>query len=144
MTTITYGVTITAPQMAEGDTGDTTDVMVTRSGMTSGVSSVDIALGGTATVGDDYTLTFDETSGAAFADTTLTFNPGTTTATFTLTVLDDDTVEPDETVTITLSTGTAPDPVTLDPAGTTLTIIDDDQPVSGGDISVIYLPFVVR
>jgi len=140
------GITAAPTQIAEAPDDDptTTLISITRLGDLSTAGSVDIALGGTATVGDDYTLTFDETSGAAFADTTLTFNPGTTTATFTLTVIDDDTVEPDETVLITLSNGTAPDPVTLDPAGTTLTIIDDDQPVSGGDISVIYLPFVVR
>jgi len=140
------GITASPTQIAEAPDDDptTTLISITRRGDLSTAGSVDIALGGTATVGDDYTLTFDETSGAAFADTTLTFNPGTTTATFTLTVLDDDTVEPDETVLITLSNGTAPNPVTLDPSGTTLTIIDDDQPVSGGDISVIYLPFVVR
>ncbi|MES9860674.1 MAG: Calx-beta domain-containing protein [Candidatus Thiodiazotropha sp. LLP2] len=104
-------------------------ITVERSGGTSGALSVDyeIATGGTATSGQDYT----DTSG------TLNFADGETTQTFTVDLIDDGVYEGDETVNLLLS-GT--DLGVLNSA--TLTIQENDsQPVgqvlfSGSDYTI--------
>ena len=87
---------------------------VTRSGDTSGVSSVDFATAnGTATAASDYTAS----SG------TLTFAANDTSETITVSVNGDLTDEPDETFTVTLSN---PANATLTDGSATGTIEDDD------------------
>ncbi len=81
---------------------------------------------GTAVMGSDY-LT---------ATGTLTFTPGITTQTFTVTILNDELDEPDETVNLALV-----DPVNVViglPGWAVLTIIDDDSTY------YLYLPIVIR
>ena len=69
---------------------------VTRSGVTTGTSSVKFAVGGgTAIKGTDY-------DAAAYAGT-LTFGPGETTKTVTVRVLGDNADEPNETFLVKLS-----------------------------------------
>jgi hypothetical protein len=125
--------------VVEGTSGDTitATVTVTRTGAVSVTSSVDLALGGTATEGasDDYTFALENGSAGSFDGTTLSFAAGETTSTFMITVQGDAVVEPDETVSVTLSNATAPEETTIDPANVTLTIQDDDYNV--------YLPLII-
>ncbi|MBT9165955.1 MAG: hypothetical protein DDT25_00618 [Chloroflexi bacterium] len=71
---------------------------------------------GTATAPGDYTV----------ASGTLTFDPGVTSQSFTVTILNDDLVEGDETLNLTLSNPT--NAVLGTPAVAVLTIIDDEMP----------------
>ena len=71
---------------------------------------------GTATAGSDYT---------ALPLTTLTFNPGHTSQTVTVTILGDLMDEPDETFTLNLSNATN---ATIDDGEATGTILNDDGP----------------
>ncbi len=103
---------------ASGTEGGTATVTVTRLGDTSGTTKVDVvAAGGTATAGTDF-------SGLP---TTVTFNPGETTKTVTISLADDATVEGDETVIIGL-TNLSSAAVTGKLRAATLTITDNDSP----------------
>jgi predicted outer membrane repeat protein len=143
---IAYSVAIAPTSISEGDSGTSdAQVTVTRSGAISSTSSLSITLGGTASEGSDYTFTLSS-SGASFdaATGTLSFDAGTTEATFTLTVQGDSTVESDETVTVTLSNATAPESATLTTGEATLTITNDDTDDGGDGGGELYLPLVQR
>jgi len=90
-------------------------ITVTRTGDTSGTSTVDFATSdGTAQQRTDYTL----------ASGTLTFNPGDTSKTFKVPIIDDAYAEPSETFTVTLSNASG---AALGTANTaTVTITDND------------------
>ncbi|MEG4348172.1 DUF4347 domain-containing protein [Microcoleus sp. LAD1_D3] len=96
---------------------------VTRSEGTSGASSVNYAIEGTATNGSDYN-NIGGTSGAKTATGTIDFVAGETSKTITIDVLGDTTVEPDETITVTLSnptgSATVTPIITADTATTTI------------------------
>src|SRR5207247_785339 len=94
-------------------------VTVTLTGATTKTATVGYATSdGTATDGTNYT----GTSG------TLTFSPGQTEATFTVSLLDDDVFDGDKTVSLTLS---EPSNATLgDPSQVSLTLTDTDNPPS--------------
>jgi hypothetical protein len=78
---------------------------VTRGGGVGGSTIVNLAWSGTATFGTDYTVT---ATGATLGTgaLTLTFAPGATTATVTVTPVDDNLVEGSDGVTVALKTGT--------------------------------------
>ncbi|MEO0992226.1 MAG: ExeM/NucH family extracellular endonuclease [Pseudomonadota bacterium] len=101
---------------AEGDAGTTDFVFtVTRSGDTSGTTTVDFATAdGTATAGSDYTAASD----------TLTFTAGETTQTITVSVNGDTDLETDETFTVGLSNASGG--ATLTDATGQGTIVNDD------------------
>jgi hypothetical protein len=91
-------------------------VTVTRSGDTSGTTTVDYATSGdTATAGTDYTTV----SG------TLTFAPGETSKTITIPIINDNVYEGNETFAITLSNVTGGG-VLVSPTTTTVTIQDNE------------------
>jgi len=101
----------------------------TRTGFTGGALTVNFSVGGTATFGsfpDDYTqtgaTTFTTTSGS------VTFAPGSPTATVTVDPETDTTAESDETVVITLTAGASYNAVS--PNSATGTILNDDTLVS--------------
>jgi hypothetical protein len=101
----------------------------TRSNISGGALVVNFSVGGTATFGvspDDYTqtgaTTYTTTSG------TVTFAPGSLTATVTVDPETDLTAEPDETVIITLTAGASYNAVS--PNSATGTILNDDTLVS--------------
>jgi len=121
-------VSINAPSVIEGDTGTANLVYtVTLSSASGKTVTVDYATAdGTATTANsDY---------VAIGNTTLTFAPGETSKTITVSVNGDNTHEPDETVLINLST-----PVNasiIDTLGTG-TINNDDSPsISINDVSI--------
>jgi hypothetical protein len=94
-------------------------VTVTLNGAPAGPVTVNYATSnGTATAGSDYTAT----SG------TLTFNPGETSKTFSVTIREDTRDEPDETVLLALSNPT--NAVLGSPASATITMVDNDPPPS--------------
>ncbi|RME10613.1 MAG: hypothetical protein D6802_08910 [Ardenticatenia bacterium] len=96
-------------------------VTVERVGGTDGTVSVEyVSADGTATSGNDYV----PVSG------TLTFAPGETSKTFTLTTLQDTNDEPDETIILTLQNPTG-GATLASPSQATVTIIDDDLSPSG-------------
>jgi Bacterial Ig domain/Calx-beta domain len=101
----------------------------TRTGFTAGALTVNFSVGGTATFGvspDDYTqtgaTTFTTTSGS------VTFSPGSSTATVTVNPETDTTAEADETVIISLTAGASYNVVS--PSSATGTILNDDTLVS--------------
>ena len=101
---------------------------VTLSNASSGTITVDLATAdGTAAAGDDYTSTTG----------TITFAPGVTAATFTVSTTSDNVDEPDETLTVSVTgtTGTVGD---ASDTGTGTIVDDDDAPaVVIGDVSII-------
>ena len=101
---------------------------VTRTGVTTGTTNVTLAWSGSATLTTDYTV---GVSGATISANrlTLTFGPGQTVATVTLTPVDDTAIEPTEQVVLTLAAGTGYTVGT--PASATGTIADNDTPVVG-------------
>jgi len=101
----------------------------TRTGFTGGALTVNFSVGGTATFGvspDDYT----QTGATTFTTTTgsVTFAPGSPTATVTVDPETDTTAEADETVVITLTAGASYNVVS--PNSATGTILNDDTLVS--------------
>ena len=80
---------------------------VNRTGAVGGTIVVGLAWSGSATFGSDYTVTASGTGVTLSADKlSLTFAPGATSATVTVTPIDDAIVESAETVTLTLLAGT--------------------------------------
>jgi subtilisin family serine protease len=95
---------------------------VTRSGSTNVASSINYAIGGTATNNSDY-KNIGGTSGATTTTGTIDFAAGQKSKTITLDVLGDKIIEPDETIAVTLSnpTGTGLGPtITTETATTTI------------------------
>ena len=117
---VTRTLTINNASVVEGNSGTTPAVFtVTLSAASGQAITVNYATTpGTATAGVDYT----STSG------TLTFNPGDTTKTITVSVIGDTVVEPDETFLVALSNPSTG--VTLATTNGVGTIINDDQPVA--------------
>jgi hypothetical protein len=99
--------------------GGTVTVTLTRTGGSDGEVTVTLVPTGTATEGDDFTL----------SETVVTFADGETTRTVTLTAVDDDEDEPDETVVL---TATAPTGGAAAGAAATVTILDNDGPDTVG------------
>jgi len=99
-----------------GEGAGTATVVATLSGASAVPVTVDYATSdGTAEAGSDYTAT----------SSALTFNPGVTSQSFTVTILDDELDESNEILTFTLSN---PVNATLGaPSAATLTIVDDDE-----------------
>ncbi|HKB03013.1 MAG TPA: S8 family serine peptidase [Gemmataceae bacterium] len=97
--------------------GTTVTVTVTRTGGSSGTVTVDYATSNGTAGGDDYTT----------ANGSLTFDPGVTAQTFTVTTTADDMDEANETVNLTLSNPTG-GAALGSPATAVLTIQDDDPP----------------
>jgi hypothetical protein len=89
-------ISVEATDAAASESGDTGTFTFTRSGDPGVSLTVLYSVGGTATAGQDYTNT---------VSTQVTFNPGQTTATRTVTPFLDALVEGDESVTITLQPG---------------------------------------
>ncbi|MEG4278409.1 FG-GAP-like repeat-containing protein [Microcoleus sp. MON1_C1] len=125
---VSYAVAADIASIPEGNS-DTTPLTftVTRSGGTGVASSVNYAIGGTATNVSDYN-NIGGTSGATGISGTINFAVAETSKTITLNVVGDGLVEPDETVEITLSNPVAPGPTpTLTAATATTTITNDDS-----------------
>ena len=118
---------INSPSVTEGDSSSVNLVFtVTLSASSTSQLAVDYAqTGGTATSGTDY---------AAVTAGTLTFTPGTTTRTITVSVTGDTADESNETVVLTLSNATAGAGIST--ATGTGTIRDDDPKFSIGNASV--------
>jgi hypothetical protein len=109
----------------------------TRNGVTSNSLTVHFSVGGTATFGaspNDYT----ESGATSFTSSsgTVTFAPGSSTATVTVDPEADNTIEPDETVVLTLTAGTGYN--VSSPSSATGTILNDDA-----DVSVAVSPAAV-
>jgi hypothetical protein len=125
----TYEITVDPVSIDEDDSGTTEAIAtVTRSGATSVASSVDVALSGSATAGNDYSFALDAASGVTFDGTTLSFAAGETTATFTIAVQGDQVDEgTSETAILTLENPTGLDAGVIEGTNPAeLTITDDD------------------
>jgi hypothetical protein len=110
---------------------------VTRSGSTTGTTTVNLTWTGTATRITDYAVAVAGANVTLSADyLTLTFQPGGTTATLTLTPVDDAVVEGSESVTMTIAAGTG---YTVGaPASAAGTIADNDTPsITIGDAQIV-------
>jgi FG-GAP-like repeat/RTX calcium-binding nonapeptide repeat (4 copies)/Calx-beta domain len=124
---IDYEITANTTSITEGESGTTrVTFTVTRCGDIDAASSINYAIGGTATNSSDYN-NIGGTSGATAATGTINFAADETSKTITLNVLGDTIVESGETIAVTLSnsTGTGPKP-TITTATATTTIKNDD------------------
>jgi subtilisin family serine protease len=129
---ITYAIAAATPSLAEGNSGSNpVTFTVTRSGGVDTASSINYAIGGTATNGTDYN-NIGGTSGANAVTGTINFAAGETSKTIAVNVSGDADIEPDETITVSLSNSVAPGPgATTAIATATTTITNDDvAPVS--------------
>ncbi len=115
-----------APLAVDEDGAPNLVYTFTRTGDTADALTVNFTIAGTATFNTDYT----QTGAATFAppNGTVTFSPGSTTATVTVDPSADATAEPDETVILTLAAGTGYNIGT--PSTATGTINNDDTTVS--------------
>jgi hypothetical protein len=103
----------------------------TRTGSTTSSLSVNYSVGGSATLGADYT-------GIAGTPATITFAAGSATATVTVDPTADAVVEADETVALTLTAGTG---YTIGTAGAVVgTITNDDAPTTPPPSTPYLLP----
>jgi hypothetical protein len=101
---------------SEGD--GTVNITLIRTGFTDYGSTVEVSLsGGTATAGDDYTDDFPKT---------VTFAPGDTSQTVSLTLTNDEGYEPGAAETLTLSLGAATDATLGTQTTTAVAIADND------------------
>ncbi|MBD1927824.1 DUF4347 domain-containing protein [Trichocoleus sp. FACHB-90] len=138
--TIQYAITTASP-ITEGDTGkQTVTFTVTRSGGIGVASTVDYAIGGTATSGTDYNNILVRGGGTALSGT-INFAAGETTKTIMLDVLGDTTFELNENISVTLSNPNltaAPESSTITTAIAQVTVVNDDnQPtISINNVSV--------
>ncbi|MEM7323774.1 MAG: Calx-beta domain-containing protein, partial [Actinomycetota bacterium] len=120
-------ISVSDATTTETDSSSTVDVTVSLDQSTSNTVTVDVATAdGTATAGSDYT---------ASGPTTVTFNPGDTSKTVTLSIIGDTVSEPSEDFFVNLS-----NPVlgTIGDGSGTVTIVDNDAPPcsDGPDITV--------
>jgi hypothetical protein len=107
-----------------GEAGVEIPISVTRVGGSNGIVSVDVlASGGTATIGEDYSLP---------ADATLTFDNGVTSQPFIVTILNDTTYDGDKTVNLRLNNIAGATIGT--PNTAVLTILEDEQPPPAGTL----------
>ncbi|MGB7345287.1 MAG: Calx-beta domain-containing protein [Pirellulaceae bacterium] len=116
---------------AEGDSGTTTITFtVMRSGSTTGSTSVDFAITGSAT----NPATADDFVGGVLPSGTITFADGVTTQTISVGIVGDTNIEPDEGFVVTLSgaTGNA----AIQAASASGIIRNDDGPVDSAVLSV--------
>jgi hypothetical protein len=140
---IDYAIAATVAEVAEGNAGTTPiSFTLTRSGTTTGSSSVEFLLAGGAGLGEDYSfepatgvtgtgITVTETGGVF----TVTFAPNATDATLTLNVTGDTVIESNETVQVQLQNGTAPNgSATISTPDAATTILNDDEPLLPQDI----------
>ncbi|MEG4280502.1 S8 family serine peptidase [Microcoleus sp. MON1_C1] len=124
---IDYAIAAGTASLAEGNSGTTpVTFTVTRSGGIDAASSVNYAIGGTATNSSDYN-NIGGTSGGTSITGTVNFAAGETSKTITLDVLGDAIIEPDETITVTLSNPVAPGPTPTITAATATTMIGNDD-----------------
>ncbi|MBE9185209.1 DUF4347 domain-containing protein [Microcoleus sp. LEGE 07076] len=125
--TVSYAVAAGTASIPEGDSGTTPlTFTATRSGETGAASSVNYAIGGTATNVSDYN-NIGGTSGATTATGTINFAAGETSKTITLNVLGDTLVEPDETIAVTLSNPASPGVTPIITTATATTTITNDD-----------------
>jgi hypothetical protein len=117
-----------SPESVLEDSGEALTYTVTRSGFLDRALTVNFAVGGSAALDADYTVTdsSDLTFGAS--DGTLSFAPNETEKTITLTPIEDGVFEDDRTVSLTLQPGMGyvldtPDPIVG-------TFVDDEASVS--------------
>jgi hypothetical protein len=120
-------VTVAATDASGAEQGsDPILFTVSRTVNTFGTNAVTLAWSGAAVLGTDYTVT---ATGATLSANglTLTFAPGSSSATITVTPIDDAAIETSEGVTLTLASGTG---YTVgSPSAATGTITDNDTPV---------------
>jgi hypothetical protein len=134
---IAYAISAGAATVNEGNSGTTrVRFTVTRSGGINAASSINYAIGGTATNGSDYN-NIGGTSGATGITGTINFGAGETSKTITMNVLGDTLVEPNETIAVSLSSPVAPGPTpTITTTAATTTIVNDDVAPATRRVSV--------
>ncbi len=100
-----YGIVATSAVKAEGNSASTPYTFtITRTGLTTGATSVNYAVTGSAVNG----ASVSDFQGNAFPSAVVSFAAGETNKTVTVNVLGDTNVEPNEGFIVTLSTATAP------------------------------------
>jgi len=125
-------IQLSAAAFSVGEGQGTVDILVTRTGGT-GAAVVNIAtVDGTALQRTDFTSVFR----------TLSFAPGETSKTVTISIIDDTRIEGDETFTVTLSGPV--NTVLGSPANAVMTIVDNDSTVSATIFGVTAANNLVR
>jgi hypothetical protein len=128
---IEYAITPNAVAIAEGNAGTTpVTFTITRKGATSWASSVDYAIGGSATNSSNYNIGATDITGA------IDFAAGEISKTLTLYVVGDTQFEPNETIAVALSNPVAPFSSYITTAIATTTIDNDDSLVA--NVNVYY------
>ena len=129
--TITTNVRFSLSSVLVIETNGAYEVTIQKN-LPEGTVSGEIVIGGTATLGDDYTV----------SPTNFTLDGAVTSATITITVIDDSDVEPDlETAILTLANLTGG--IAAVPSTFTLTIFNDDEPAlpAGGPVWINELDY---
>jgi len=131
---VTYSLAAENSSVTEGNSGSTpTRFTISRTGATTTeTSTVDYALGGSATMGTDYNNVQISGTGITQGGGTITFTTGATRAVISVDVLGDTDIESNETILVTLSNPTNPGPgdATITGANPVSTTITDDDTIS--------------
>jgi hypothetical protein len=118
---------VVSPSSVAENSGTSMKYTFTRTGVTSGAITVNFNVGGTATLGTDYSqsgaATFTSSSG------TVTMSSGVSTADVFINPIGDSTVEPDETVILSVAAGTGYNVAAMNNSATG-TILNDDTDVT--------------
>ncbi|OQY48537.1 MAG: hypothetical protein B6242_02020, partial [Anaerolineaceae bacterium 4572_78] len=126
---IRYELSLPQTNLDENNLGASTHFgfIIERQGAISEASSIDVILGGTADIGDDYAYVSSVTD-------TIFFASGEISAVITLKIFGDNRDEPDETVVITMTNAIASGTAIISNSPLTMTINDDDTtPVATAD-----------
>lgn len=118
-------VTLTLNNVSVAEAAATADFTVTLSEATTQPVTVDLTISGTATEGVDFVA----------SGTQITFAPGTTTGTLTITAVQDEVDEPDETVIVDISNVAGG--IEVGEQQQTATIIDDDETPASFRVSAL-------
>lgn len=124
---VNHSIGVSAASVIEGNSGSTTvRFRVTRTGSVNTATTINYALGGTATLGTDYTLETIQGQQISFSGKTISFGAGSTQATITVRVLGDNIQEPNENISVNLTNAVSPGIATITTSQASTTIVNDD------------------
>lgn len=124
---VNHSITASATSVIEENASSkTVQFRVTRTGSVNTATTINYALGGTATLGTDYTLASVQGQQVSVSGNTISFGTGSTQATITVRVLGDNIEEPNENISVNLTDAVSSGIATISTSLASTTIVNDD------------------